>query len=481
MTPERTAELVTLIKAMPHTIRTALHTRVQKEMTAAFTANNGQPLTEEAVDEIKDRLITEAASGKTAEELNFLDAVEQATAKMVIQSKAKEAAAAYLRAEDKQAPPAVVSLVELLAMPDEDTAWRVGGAWSIGGRIILAGPYKGGKSTIIGNLVRCLADGTDFLGRFPIEPVKGKILLIDNELDERTGRRWFRDQGIQNPAAVQVIYLRGKTATFNILDPQVRAEWVQACLGAEIIIFDCLRPVLDALGLSEDKDAGRFLVAFDAFLDEVGASEGMIVHHHGHGGERSRGDSRILDWPDATWKLIRTDIDDPTSPRYFSAFGRDVDIQEVELGYDQATWHLSISGGSRKDARIDTRLDDVLAFLANGPGTSKTGIKAAIPGDDKATARAVDKGVELGLIRTEQRQGRGGGFAYYLTQVNSGEPMLAGVLNSGNPGYTPGYLVSTSNTTTPNKNPPEKPRCKLHAEPFNGCYTCDLNKEVQTS
>ncbi len=475
MTPERTAELVALIKAMPHSQREALHARVKQEMALAMAENNGQPVADAVADGIKERLILESANGKTIEELNFDDAVEQATARLIIQARAKDAAAAHLRAEEQQAPPAVVSLVDFLAVPDEPVAYRVDGLWPIGGRIVLAGPYKGGKSSIVGNCVRCCADGTDFLGRFQVQPVEGKILLIDNELDERTLRRWLRDQGIQNTGHVQLLPLRGKTATFNILDPQVRADWVQACAGAEIIIFDCLRPVLDALGLSEDKDAGRFLVAFDAFLNEVGASEGMIVHHHGHGGERSRGDSRILDWPDATWKLIRNDIDDPTSPRYFSAFGRDVDVQESELGYDAATRHLSISGGSRKDARIDTRLDDVLAFLENGPGTSKTGIKAAIPGDDKATARAVDKGVELGLIRMEPRTGRGGGFAYYLTRVNKGEPVLAGLLNSGNPGYTPGYLVSTSDTATPATTPPEKLRCILHSTPLTGCYTCDQN------
>jgi hypothetical protein len=73
-------------------------------------------------------------------------------------------------------------------------------------------------------------------------------------------------------------------------------------------------------------------VAFDALLRDVGpddrAADGMVVHHMGHAGERSRGDSRILDWPDASWKLVREDLDDPASPRYLSAFGRDVDVPE---------------------------------------------------------------------------------------------------------------------------------------------------------
>jgi hypothetical protein len=85
-------------------------------------------------------------------------------------------------------------------------------------------------------------------------------------------------------------------------------------------------------------------VAFDALLSEVGtdpASDGLVVHHMGHTAEHSRGASRILDWPDATWKLVREDPDDPASPRYLSAFGRDVDLTEGRLDYDHAVRRLT--------------------------------------------------------------------------------------------------------------------------------------------
>ncbi len=62
-----------------------------------------------------------------------------------------------------------------------------------------------------------------------------------------------------------------------------RAWWAVQLLQdrSSIVLFGCLRPVLDALGLSEDKDAGRFLVAFDALLAEAAVSECLIVHNMG--------------------------------------------------------------------------------------------------------------------------------------------------------------------------------------------------------
>ena len=98
--------------------------------------------------------------------------------------------------------------------------------------------------------------------------------------------------------AVELVSLKGRAASFNILDPQTRAEWAATLRGVDVIILDCLRPILDAFRLDENRDAGRFLVAFDALLIEVGGGspvDGIVVHHMGHTDERSRGDSRIIE------------------------------------------------------------------------------------------------------------------------------------------------------------------------------------------
>lgn len=277
----------------------------------------------------------------------------------------KEAARRVLKAEHdaNRAKPRMIGLAEFLAEPDEDVQYRVDELWPTGGRIIFAAQYKSGKSTAVGNVLRSLADGMPLFDKFGTAPAH-KIVLIDNELDERTMRRWLRDQGIRHPEAVQLVPLRGKVSAFDILDEHTCQQWSAALNGADVVILDCLRPVLDSLGLSEDKDAGRFLVAFDTMLDRAGVSEALIVHHMGHNGERSRGDSRILDWPTATWRIIRENSDDTDSPRYFSAFGRDVQINESRIEYDPTNRHLVlIDGLSRRASKTEAALEQVVAFL----------------------------------------------------------------------------------------------------------------------
>jgi hypothetical protein len=265
--------------------------------------------------------------------------------------------------------PARVSLTEFLAQPYDDAEYLIDKTWPIGGRVLLSAQYKAGKTTLIGNVLRPLVDGGKFLGAFDVETSVRQVVLIDNELDRRTLYRWLNDHGIENTDAVALIPLRGAVSTFDILDPNTRAEWAKELAGADIVILDCLRPLIDALGLNEDKDAGRVLEAFDELIDEAGVTTGsMVVTHMGHQNERARGDSRLLDWPDALWKIVRIG-DKDESPRYFSALGRDVAVPEGLLEYDTATRRLTLAGGNREDAALRAAMPLIATILtAAGPG-----------------------------------------------------------------------------------------------------------------
>ena len=61
----------------------------------------------------------------------------------------------------------------------------------------------------------------------------------------------------------------------NLLDREIRADWASRlqAVQTEYLILDCLRPVLDALGLDEQREAGRFLVAFDQLLRDEGVPD----------------------------------------------------------------------------------------------------------------------------------------------------------------------------------------------------------------
>jgi hypothetical protein len=304
--------------------------------------------------------------------------------------------------------PDFVPLDEFLAIPDTSTPYLVEGLWPKGGRVVFAAQNKAGKSTARDNIVKSLADGYDFLNKYQVHmPADGTIVVIDDELHENQLRRWMRDHSIGNQNRVVVVPLRGKAASFDLTLPDIRAKWVAKlrAVRAAVVLLDCLRPILDALGLSEDKDAGKFLVQFDVLLNEAGVEDAMVIHHMGHSGERSRGDSRILDWPDAVWSLVKENPDDPHSPRYFKAYGRDVEVSESLLGYDPLTRKLTIVGGSRTDAAADKAWPDVEAYLTAKPSASKNAIEEAC----KKRAAVQEARARRRPLLSSRRSGASGG------------------------------------------------------------------------
>jgi hypothetical protein len=293
--------------------------------------------------------------------------------------------------------PTFETLQAQIATAVRTVAWRIDGWQPEGTRCLLAAQFKGGKTIAVGNVTRSLVDGDAFLGVASVVPVQGTVVILDFEMSDTMLNRWLKDQAIRNTDRVIPVAIKGRTTTFNILDAQVRREWALRLRQARTsyLIVDCLRPIMDALGLDEHRDAGRFLVALDALLAEAGITEALIVHHMGHTGERSRGDSRLRDWPDVEWRLVRQD-DDPASPRFVSAYGRDVDVAESRLEYEPSTRRLTLAGGSRRDARSVEILPTIIAALRDaGTPLSGRAIKEALK-DTEYGRNAIDAALRFG-------------------------------------------------------------------------------------
>lgn len=270
--------------------------------------------------------------------------------------------------------PALDTLRTRLAKPAQPIRWLFEGLQARGSRILLAAQYKSGKTTLVANLVRAWADRDEpFLGAFPVCATTGTFVLLDFEMSEHTLLQWYREQGIRHDDRVIILPLRGRGTQFNILDARVRAAWAAHLRQARAgyVVLDCIRPVMDAIGLDEHREGGRFLAAFDALLAEAEVDAACVVAHMGHTGERARGDSRFRDWPDVGVELVRK-TDEPSSPRFFRAYGRDVDVPEGQLAFDAASRRLTLIGGSRREAKAAGTLADIVDYLLS-QGTPQSG------------------------------------------------------------------------------------------------------------
>lgn len=408
------AYLARLIDGVPESTNVAAYAAIVRDKALLrMTASDAQRLANEAggpgadLDAVRDRAarIIEAFSDSPVDryERRVLHALES--------ERIRRDARRRLALEEQLAAPVpeVLTLRQRLARPRTGVDYRIEGLLPRDARAMLTAQFKTGKTTMVSNLVRSLVDREPFLGRAAIASLQGNVGVIDTEMPARQLDEWYGDQGIVNDHRVVLFPLRGALSSFNILDPTARREWASRLRAHDVavVILDCLRPVLDALGVNEHSETGRFLVPLDELLREAGVSEAVVVHHAGHGGERSRGDSRLRDWPDVEWTLVRQD-DDPRSARFFRAFGRDVDLPESRLLYDAANRSLTLEGGSRRDARALAALDAVLEVVKGSPSPmSGRGIESALDESEHSrdTVRAAIRyGMTEGYLSAEKGQ-----------------------------------------------------------------------------
>jgi hypothetical protein len=311
-------------------------------------------------------LRTEIGGGQVLE-LNRPDAMPPADRRRaLVLAKAEELriraeAQALVRAENRPAEPEMLSLATLLAQPPEQPSYRIDGLWRTGSVALMSAPQKAGKTTTIGNLVRSLVDGDPFLNHFQVQRPCSRVVLIDTESGRQLLYEWLGPQRIRNQDALDVIDLRGKESALDVTDAATRTWWLAKLAGADVVILDVAGPVVAALGLDENSnaDVGRFFTSFRALLADAGVGEGLIVHHTGHNEQRAVGASAWLRYADSIWQLHREN-ELPTSPRYFSAYGRMPVVDQGLVTFDPITRRLTYTGKPMGAAKTDR---EVLALL----------------------------------------------------------------------------------------------------------------------
>lgn len=334
-----------------------------------------------------------------------------------------EARRTYARASRPRIElPEVLSLTERLARPREPRKWRIEGWMLEGHRVLLAAQAKAGKTTLAVNAARCLVDGSAWLDRYPVEAIEGNLLVLDFEMGTDQLDDWYERAGILKTDHVIIMPMRGRAQGFDLYDSEVRRTWADLIIDHDIrfVIWDCLSPVITALGLDENHDARGLLQQFDVLLTEVQDRlgdavstpiEALVLHHMGHTAERARGDSGMLGWTDGNWRLL-LDRDEKGNPipdgsRYISATVRDADQPEQQLALDKATGRLSTVGGNRADAKRAASASVVVDVLAEAEGRrmNKTEIINASVGQGlgrNAARSALDSLVALRQILTER-------------------------------------------------------------------------------
>lgn len=383
------------------------------------TTQVGPAATDDETGAIRAQLDADPRLRRAIEELHQRDKARQLYEKILNLGEAKNLRERMLGAIDR--------LSELLE-DDEEDLWRMQDLWMQGQTVLLTAKYKAGKTTMMLNVIRSLADGKPFLGQFETTPITGNLMIVNAEMTRRQFRKWLRESPIENTEKVYAYHVRDAgAATGNLLDTGVREQLIQRLIevDAQVLILDPLNPMLSSAGVDENasSDVARWFNALTEVVERSSVQDVMLVHHFGHSGERGRGSSKFMDAPDALWTYTVEDapeaedddedllgqIDAPPAPRFLSAVGRDVSLTKsrVEFAADTRLLSMPVVGGgvgraaSRKrlaDAKRKKLVARIVAEVTELPGITSNALYKRIKGSKPEFQIALDEATLTGAL-----------------------------------------------------------------------------------
>lgn len=291
-----------------------------------------------------------------------------------------------------------------LQQPDEEAKYLINELFPTGGNITLTAEYKSGKTTLINNIVKSLADNEPFLGRFGINDHERNIVIFNYEVEPRQYRQWMREVGIKNTDRIKLVHLRG-------LRMPMTSDYVQEKVINILRDFDAQTWIVDPLARAfvgsgdenSNSDVGLFLDTLDVIKYEANVDNLIVAAHTGraleHGIERARGASRFDDWADVRWILTKND----EGQRFLKAHGRDVDMEQHLLTYEPDSRSLGVDKAiSKTDATIEGIMAQIVKLTTAHPGILTKDLKEKLTGGTDYKEKAYKYCVQQGKIIAKQ-------------------------------------------------------------------------------
>jgi hypothetical protein len=301
-----------------------------------------------------------------------------------------------------------------LAETPPEVDWIFRDLWS--GIAQVNAQKKSGKTTLLMNAAAALVSNEPFLGRFDVDADSDcRVGYLNMELTKAQFNRWLADMALPNDALKLLHLYHGREHGRLDLTNDAAAEWVIRWLrdaGITVLLMDPLGSFYDQPSGGDPNAAYlRWWARLEHVVLHADLRGVLIAHHAGYSedsGNRARGASAMMDKPDVniTYRYMADEgsyTDAPTDrKRYLSAFGRDVEVPEFEIGYNIRTRHLrATGGGSRAESAVDR-----YALKAYDAVVAHTYARQQDGADGVAEMNAGDLAEKAGLSKTSQQSGK---------------------------------------------------------------------------
>ena len=276
--------------------------------------------------------------------------------------------------------------------------------------VICFAQAKVGKTTLVFNLLRSIADQEPFLGVFDVAETQGKVGFLNYELTDELSRTWAKRLPLVNAERVLFWNLRGKNNPFRSREAMKEFAGQVSTFEVETLILDPLSGAF--IGDTNNNDeVKRFFLMLEEFKAIAGVKHLFVMVHAGNDATKPRGATTLRDHPDAIWSMTKSQ----GGARFFKAEGRDVSLDEGILKYDEATGLLTFLAGVHKNFEPSVMKTKFFDYILANPRCKATDIDAQFKGSKERKAAIRKELVDEGLVTVED----GARNAKYYTAVSS--------------------------------------------------------------
>lgn len=300
------------------------------------------------------------------------------------------------------------TLDDLLAEPEEETAYIWDKTLPRGGFSICAAKPKVGKSTLARNLAVAVSRGSDFFGR---ATAKSKVIYLCLEEKRAEVARHFKQMNASGP---NIIIHTGRAPSDALEALALAIE--QHSPG--LILIDPLSRFVRVADFNSYGDVTRGL---EPLIDLARTSECqchiMAVHHNGKG-EREGGDALLGStgfFGAVDTLLTMKKRDRARTLETVQRYGEDIPETVVHLNDETG---IVSPGGDMQALMLKERKDAVLDNLGDEPLTEGD-IKERIGGNQGLTSKAVRALHEEGRVERTGGGKKGDPYRYYKASVTA--------------------------------------------------------------
>jgi hypothetical protein len=270
--------------------------------------------------------------GDGAYDMILADREHEEYLSLIARQEAKDRAARELRAEGR-APMVMSRLSERLLEPEPE--WLIKGLMKRGQICLLVAEAKVGKSSVLYDTFRCLADGDPLFGEYPTR-LRGEICYFNGEMPENDVTRQMTHTSIQAKNKVHIVDkpLFGG----SLYDPEKQDEIIERFTetGVRLWTIDVFRNFFEGASERDETEVQKFFDILQTIRHEADL-DGIILVHHANksGSNRASGSGAFEGSPDMLWTLSMPD--GRSGHRELNAHGRGVIDHTVPFKWSAET------------------------------------------------------------------------------------------------------------------------------------------------